>query len=338
MNNNESIKIDLKSVISQENLTKEPEKSVEVEKNVADDDNKESVEPKVNSADTNNGEENSDANNLTEGDSKVDDASEVKNAKTEQSDVSTNEVTVIEATKESSNLKNTTENLENNGESGTLSDDDASSNSSTNGKIASSEKSQFYVQKPKVEPTEADVTAETSQNGVSKKSPNKKTPTKKRKSRPQKKWPDYSQFVQYGLSVSQRQRRYYLQKTHGRIPIPDDDCEIFVSNIPINVLEPELIPLFERFGKIFELRLMMSLRNPKRNAGFAFVRYTANTSANEATEKLNEYEILPGKHLSVRLSQPNLSLFVGNIHRGLTREQIHEKISNKTPGEFAFSF
>lgn len=112
-----------------------------------------------------------------------------------------------------------------------------------------------------------------------------------------------------------------------------DDCEIFCSNIPINVLEQELIPLFEKFGKIFELRLMMSMRNPKRNAGFAFVRYTTDQSAKEAAEKLNDYEIVPGKLLAVRLSQPNLSLFVGNIHRGLTREQIHEKIGGKTQGK-----
>lgn len=42
---------------------------------------------------------------------------------------------------------------------------------------------------------------------------------------------------------------------------------------------------------------------------------------------------IQGKLLSVRLSQPNLSLFVGNIHRGLTREQIHEKIGSRTQGK-----
>lgn len=174
----------------------------------------------------------------------------------------------------------------------------------------------------------------------SKRSPRKKGSNKKRKnrSRSQKKEDDYSDLDKYTVSVSHRQRRYSLHVTRGRvIEAPGDDCEIFCSNIPINVLEGELIPLFERYGKIWELRLMMSLRNPKRNAGFAFVRYTSNASAQEATEKLNNYEILPGKHLAIRLSQPNLSLFVGNIHRGLTREQIHEKISSRTTGKHSFS-
>ncbi|XP_031628593.1 heterogeneous nuclear ribonucleoprotein R-like [Contarinia nasturtii] len=177
--------------------------------------------------------------------------------------------------------------------------------------------------------------SESPRSDSSKKSPRKKSLNKKRKNRTrsQKKDVDYSDLDKYTVSVSQRQRRYFLLVTRGRnVPAPSDECEIFCTNIPINVREGELIPLFERYGKIWELRLMMSFRNPKRNAGFAFVRYTSHESAQEATEKLNDYEIVPGKHLSIRLSQPNLSLFVGNIHRGLTREQIHEKISNRTKG------
>lgn len=182
---------------------------------------------------------------------------------------------------------------------------------------------------------------EATKTGSPKKSPKKKSVNKKRKprTRSQKKEFDYSELTKYNVNVSQRQRRYFVQIPRGRtVPVPGDDCEIFCSNIPINVLEEELIPLFERYGKIWELRLMMSVRNPKRNAGFAFVRFTSNTSANEATEKLNNYEIVPGKLLAVRLSQPNLSLFVGNIHRGLTREQIHEKISNRTSGKLIFFY
>lgn len=180
---------------------------------------------------------------------------------------------------------------------------------------------------------------ETVKSDSPKRSPRKKSSNKKRKNRTRsQKKQDYSDLVKYTVSTSQRQRRYMLHVPRGRvIDVPGDDCEIFCSNIPINVLEGELIPLFERYGKIWELRLMMSMRNPKRNAGFAFVRYTTSEAAKEATEKLNNYEILPGKLLAIRLSQPNLSLFVGNIHRSLTREQIHEKISNRTEGKrFAF--
>lgn len=137
----------------------------------------------------------------------------------------------------------------------------------------------------------------------------------------------------YMLSSTPRQRRYFLQLPRGvTIETPSDDCEIFISNIPINVREGELIPLFERFGTIWELRLLMSQKNPNRNAGFAFVRFRTSAAAFEATRIFDKYEILPGKYLSIRLSQPNLSLFVGNIHRGLTRDQVHEKMNRKTKG------
>lgn len=183
---------------------------------------------------------------------------------------------------------------------------------------------------------------ETVKNDTPKRSPRKKGSNKKKgknRSRSQKKQADYSNLVEYTVTTSQRQRRYSLHVPRGRvIDAPGDDCEIFCSNIPINVLEGELIPLFERYGKIWELRLMMSMRNPKRNAGFAFVRYTTSEAAKEATDKLNKYEILPGKLIAIRLSQPNLSLFVGNIHRSLTREQIHEKISSRTDGKRFISF
>lgn len=85
-------------------------------------------------------------------------------------------------------------------------------------------------------------------------------------------------------------------------------------------------------GKIWSLRLLMSLQNPRRNAGFAFVRYTSPVSAQEAVKHLANYEILPGKMLMVRQSQPNLSLFVGNINRNQTKEQVHTIFNHLTKG------
>lgn len=127
----------------------------------------------------------------------------------------------------------------------------------------------------------------------------------------------------YEVIVSPRQRCYQLMiHKNSQRKIPADNCEIFCSNIPVNVLEEELIPLFDRYGKIWNLRLLMSLQNSRRNAGFAFVRYTSSMAAQDAVENLTNYEILPGKIITVRPSQPNLCLFVGNINRNQTKEQI----------------
>lgn len=136
----------------------------------------------------------------------------------------------------------------------------------------------------------------------------------------------------YELLVTPRQRQYQLMVKNAHRKMPADDCEVFVSNIPINVLEEELIPLFDRYGKIWNLRLLMSQQSTRRNAGFAFVRYTTTKAAQDAVTNLSNYEILPGKMLMVRRSQPNLSLFCGNINRNQTKEQIHAIFNRLTIG------
>jgi len=48
------------------------------------------------------------------------------------------------------------------------------------------------------------------------------------------------------------------------------------------VFEDELIPLFEKYGKIYDLRLMMDPLSGT-NRGYAFVTYTTKEEAERAT-------------------------------------------------------
>jgi len=48
------------------------------------------------------------------------------------------------------------------------------------------------------------------------------------------------------------------------------------------VFEDELIPLFEKYGKIYDLRLMMDPLSGT-NRGYAFVTYTTKEEAEKAT-------------------------------------------------------
>jgi hypothetical protein len=43
--------------------------------------------------------------------------------------------------------------------------------------------------------------------------------------------------------------------------------------VPREIAEDELVPLFERAGKIYELRLMITFSG--NNRGFLFVRYSS---------------------------------------------------------------
>lgn len=55
-------------------------------------------------------------------------------------------------------------------------------------------------------------------------------------------------------------------------PPPPRGCEVFVGKIPRDMYEDELVPLFDKAGKIYEFRLMMEFSGANR--GYAFVTYT----------------------------------------------------------------
>lgn len=55
-------------------------------------------------------------------------------------------------------------------------------------------------------------------------------------------------------------------------PAPPRGCEVFVGKIPRDMFEDELVPLFEKAGRIYEFRLMMEFSG--ENRGYAFVMYT----------------------------------------------------------------
>lgn len=252
LNNNETVKSDKTTGESEENSNETP--SV-VDENA--DDQQKPTESNECSVNTDNGEKISADQTLAEGESKVDEVSESTDENTEKSQSSSSALDSKDETQsETESLDNAKDGIEQ--ASANANDNEKSDETTVTAPTDSANREQEQT---------AD-TNEESQRDSSKKSPTKKSLNKKRKTRSQKKGANYADFVKYTVSVSQRQRRYFLNVTRGRnVPVPDDDCEIFCSNIPINVLEGELIPLFERYGKIWEMRLMMSMRNPKRNAG-----------------------------------------------------------------------
>nr|CAD7405323.1 unnamed protein product [Timema cristinae] len=88
--------------------------------------------------------------------------------------------------------------------------------------------------------------------------------------------------------------------------------------------EDELIPLFEKCGTIWDLRLMMDPMTGL-NRGYAFITFTTRSSAQSAVRELDNHEIKPGKTLKVNISVPNLRLFVGNIPKSKGKEEILEE-------------
>ncbi|XP_033638980.1 APOBEC1 complementation factor-like isoform X2 [Asterias rubens] len=109
---------------------------------------------------------------------------------------------------------------------------------------------------------------------------------------------------------------------------PSRGCEVFVGKIPRDLFEDELVPVFMKIGKIFELRLMMDFSG--NNRGYAFVMFTNKEDGKKAVKQLNNYEIRKGRYLGVCPSVDNCRLFVGGIPKNKKRNEILEEMSKVT--------
>ncbi|XP_066261722.1 heterogeneous nuclear ribonucleoprotein Q isoform X1 [Euwallacea similis] len=135
----------------------------------------------------------------------------------------------------------------------------------------------------------------------------------------------------YTLDVTTGQRKYGGPPPGWDGNTPGSGCEVFCGKIPKDLYEDELIPLFEQCGAIWDLRLMMDPMTGT-NRGYAFVTFTTRDAAHVAVQKLDNYEIKPGKTLKINISVPNLRLFVGNIPKSKGKEEILEEFGKLTAG------
>ncbi|KAK9710344.1 Heterogeneous nuclear ribonucleoprotein Q acidic domain [Popillia japonica] len=133
----------------------------------------------------------------------------------------------------------------------------------------------------------------------------------------------------YTLDVTTGQRKYGGPPPGCDSTPPGPGCEVFCGKIPKDMYEDELIPLFEECGTIWDLRLMMDPMTGT-NRGYAFVTFTSRDAAQLAVQKLDNYEIKPGKTLKINISVPNLRLFVGNIPKSKGKEEILEEFGKLT--------
>uniref|UniRef100_A0A6Q2XA09 RRM domain-containing protein n=1 Tax=Esox lucius TaxID=8010 RepID=A0A6Q2XA09_ESOLU len=135
-----------------------------------------------------------------------------------------------------------------------------------------------------------------------------------------------------GVMKTYRQREKQGTKVSDSNKGPDEaKIKIFVGKIPRDLFEDELVPLFEKAGPIWDLRLMMDPLSGL-NRGYAFVTFCTKEAAQEAVKLCNNNEIRPGKHIGVCISVANNRLFVGSIPKSKTKDQIVEEFSKVTEG------
>jgi RNA recognition motif-containing protein len=95
------------------------------------------------------------------------------------------------------------------------------------------------------------------------------------------------------------------------------------------LLEDEILPHFERFGQIYEFRLMMDYDNSNR--GYAFLKYTCVQDAIKTMDVMNHFIFDNGAKLSIRRSYNKCRLYVGKFPRTLTHEMLENTFQQVFP-------
>ncbi|XP_044155196.1 LOW QUALITY PROTEIN: probable RNA-binding protein 46 [Bufo gargarizans] len=134
----------------------------------------------------------------------------------------------------------------------------------------------------------------------------------------------------YNMVQENGQRKFGGPPPGWEGPSPPRGCEVFVGKIPRDMYEDELVPVFERAGRIYEFRLMMEFSG--ENRGYAFVMYTNKDEAMLAIRMLNNYEIRPGKFIGVCVSVDNCKLFIGALPKEKKKEEIMDEMKKVTEG------
>ncbi|KAM6909411.1 putative RNA-binding protein 46 [Xenentodon cancila] len=134
----------------------------------------------------------------------------------------------------------------------------------------------------------------------------------------------------YNMIQENGQRKFGGPPPGWEGPPPPRGCEVFVGKIPRDMYEDELVPLFEKAGRIYEFRLMMEFSG--ENRGYAFVMYTNRGAAQKAIQMLDKWEVRPGKLIGVCVSLDNCRLFIGSIPKDKIKDEIMEEMKKLTDG------
>lgn len=116
-----------------------------------------------------------------------------------------------------------------------------------------------------------------------------------------------------------------LRKFGG--PPPDGSArprfsEIFIGKLPRDYFEDELIPVLDRYGKLWEVRILLNEKGEGR--GFAFATFYEPSVAHNILKALNGRDIpgRPPNRFSISMSKQHSLVVIKNLPRGKTREAL----------------
>ncbi|CAI9785865.1 unnamed protein product [Fraxinus pennsylvanica] len=120
------------------------------------------------------------------------------------------------------------------------------------------------------------------------------------------------------------------QKHVELLDLPPHGSEVCIGGISQDTTEEDLRGFCESIGEVAEVRIMKG-KDSGENKGFAFVTFKNVEFASEATEKLNKAE-LKGKKIKCSSSQAKHRLFIGNIPKSWSDEDLKTAVTEAGPG------
>nr|XP_044989117.1 dead end protein homolog 1 [Jaculus jaculus] len=111
---------------------------------------------------------------------------------------------------------------------------------------------------------------------------------------------------------------------------PPSGSEVFIGRLPQDVYEHQLIPLFQRVGRLYEFRLMMTFSG--LNRGFAYARYSSRRGAQAAIAMLHNHPLRPSCQLLVCRSTEKCELTVDGLPPTVNRHTLLLALHPVGPG------
>ena len=122
-------------------------------------------------------------------------------------------------------------------------------------------------------------------------------------------------------SITKKNNMQQVQSFQPAGQKKEKGCELFIGNLNISTEKEELNNLFSPFGEITDIRIHKNEENKKC---YAFVRFSSRESATSAL-KLDS-SLLNNRHIKVTKSNENATIFIGNIRKTWTKEELETKI------------